>query len=104
MNQKIDFCSLDELRTAGSVTRWVEEWKDEVTAFWLGAEEIVAVSSVCPHNGGPLKRRAGGSTAACGWHGWEFDLKGGGCLNHPVKPRLRRYRLEAAKGRLELWP
>ena len=58
-----------------------------------------AVRNRCPHHGGPLclgtlvDRLAGGPGSyalagrrvlRCPWHGWEFDLETGRCLDDPV--------------------
>ena len=52
----------------------------------------------CPHHGGPLclgtvRERVGGGPGVyelagrrvlrCPWHGWEFDLETGACLDEP---------------------
>jgi nitrite reductase (NADH) small subunit len=46
--------------------------------------KFTAMGSVCPHKGGPL---AEGSVEngklVCPWHGWEFNLSDGQCINRP---------------------
>jgi nitrite reductase/ring-hydroxylating ferredoxin subunit len=44
---------------------------------------FAGLGSICPHKGGPL---AEGSVESgkliCPWHGWEFRLSDGRCINH----------------------
>ena len=44
-------CSLAELKERKQVTPWVEEFKDEISAFYID-EEINVFSTICPHFGG----------------------------------------------------
>ncbi len=46
-----------------------------------------AISSVCPHQGGPLDEGGlHGSVVTCPWHGWEFDVTNGVCtFNDSIK-------------------
>lgn len=65
--------------------------------FNLGGE-ILAIDDGCPHMraslaGGVLR----GRTVLCGWHGWQFDLDSGACLNVDWA-KVRRYPV-AIRGR-----
>lgn len=43
--------------------------------------EFFALSNVCPHAEGPLGEGSlSGPVVACPYHGWEFDVRNGGCL------------------------
>ena len=97
----IRFCSLSELEAKGRVTRWIEEWRDELSAFSLDSE-IVVVSTVCPHFGGELQREPGTRRLRCKWHSWEFDLDTGSCLTYRVAARLRHYPYALRDGYLEV--
>lgn len=53
-----------------------------------------AIDNTCAHRGGPLAEGSlSGTTVACPWHGWEYDVKTGACLldasitlkSYPVK-------------------
>jgi nitrite reductase/ring-hydroxylating ferredoxin subunit len=42
----------------------------------------LVVSGACPHKGGPLAEgELDGDVLACPWHGWQFRLADGQCLN-----------------------
>lgn len=44
-----------------------------------------AIDNACPHRGGPLgEGTLTGTTVSCPWHGWEYDVKTGGCLLNPA--------------------
>ena len=73
-----------------------------------------AVRNRCPHHGAPLcrgrvrEREAGepGSyepsgkrVLRCPWHGWEFELESGRCLDDPLL-RARVYPVEVVDGRV----
>lgn len=43
-----------------------------------------ALENVCPHMGGPLgDGEIEDSMVTCPWHGWQFDIKTGLCINVP---------------------
>lgn len=98
---RISLCSLSELKEKGSITRVIEEWKDELSAFWAD-DKITVYSSVCPHWGGPVgcDRRRGG--LFCPWHDWRFGADTGACTNRDVKLSLRRYPFAVKDGVLEV--
>jgi len=48
------------------------------------AGELVVHSATCPHLLGPLDGDClEGDTLVCPWHGYQFDVHSGGCLNKP---------------------
>jgi len=76
--------------------------------------ELHALRNRCPHHGAPLCRGAveerlagspGGYELAgrrilrCPWHGWEFDLETGRCLDDP-SVRVAVYEAKVEKGRV----
>jgi nitrite reductase/ring-hydroxylating ferredoxin subunit len=76
--------------------------------------ELYALRNRCPHHGAPLclgtpaERVAGrpGRYAAtgravlrCPWHGWEFDLDTGRCIDEPSL-RAARYEVRVEDGRV----
>lgn len=89
---KLEFCASNELPQ----TRWLDAWKDEVTVE-KSSDGLVVYSSLCPHNGGKLVRK--GDRLACPWHGAEFAVATGKCLNAKL-PRQHRYRAEIAEGKV----
>lgn len=43
-----------------------------------------AMEGVCPHRGGPLgEATVESGVAVCPWHGWQFEVRTGRCLNLP---------------------
>src|SRR5262245_3340806 len=43
-----------------------------------------AIENVCPHMGGPLGWwELDDCVLTCPWHGWQFDVKNGACINMP---------------------
>jgi nitrite reductase/ring-hydroxylating ferredoxin subunit len=46
--------------------------------------KIYALDNACPHMGGPLgEGDVEGDIVTCPWHGWQFDIKSGECINVP---------------------
>ena len=75
---------------------------------------VHAIRNRCPHHGGPLalgrvRERETGRPGAyeptgkrvlrCPWHGWEFDLETGRCLDDP-KFRAAVYEAKIEDGRV----
>lgn len=51
--------------------------------FNVGGEFHV-LDNTCVHRGGPLgEGDLEGEVVACPWHGWEYNVKTGKCLNNP---------------------
>jgi len=94
-------CRRDELGPQRTITRWLEDLRDEVTVVELNGE-ILAWSTICPHFGGRLEARVGEGAFQCRWHGWRFDLRTGACLSHETTCRLRRYEIVERDGMLEV--
>lgn len=45
-------------------------------------DQVYAIDAVCPHRGGPLDEGdLDGGILTCPWHGWQFDVAAGTCLN-----------------------
>lgn len=43
-----------------------------------------AIDNTCVHRGGPLgEGDLEGETVSCPWHGWEYNVKTGACVNNP---------------------
>lgn len=59
----------------------------EIALFLIG-EKVFAIHNVCPHMGGPLGEgdlsvEEGRCVVTCPWHGWEFEVCSGDCINTP---------------------
>ena len=47
--------------------------------------EILALDNTCPHAGGPLgEGTLEGEVIECPWHGWEFNVRTGQCIENPT--------------------
>ncbi len=47
--------------------------------------KFYAIDNTCAHRGGPLAEGSlSGTTVACPWHGWEYDVKTGACQVDPA--------------------
>ncbi len=43
-----------------------------------------AVDNTCIHRGGPIgEGELEGDTVTCPWHGWQYNVKTGACINNP---------------------
>ena len=44
-----------------------------------------AIDNTCVHRGGPLgEGDVEGDVVTCPWHGWQFNVKTGACVNNPA--------------------
>jgi nitrite reductase (NADH) small subunit len=88
----------------------------EVGVVSDGDGALHGIRNRCPHHGGPLclgrvgERVAGDPgvyeltgrrTLRCPWHGWEFDLETGVCLDEPML-RTAVYAVRVERGRILL--
>ena len=52
-----------------------------------------AISNVCAHQGGPVgEGETEGLIVTCPWHGWQFALPSGMCVNFPG-PKVDTYKV-----------
>ena len=107
----VEVGSLAELQAAGRLVARVGG--REVGVLWDAATGTAhGVRNRCPHSGAPLclgrvREReagvpgeyelAGERVLRCPWHGWEFDLASGACLDDPAL-RAAIYPVEIADG------
>lgn len=70
------FCTVAEVKRSGFVTRWIDELRDEISAYWTG-ERVVVYSSICPHFAGDFAYDRKRGQLRCRWHGWKFDVNTG---------------------------
>lgn len=89
----IKVAKLDEIPT--DTGKLVDADGVSIALFKIG-DEVFAIDSACPHQGGPMNE--GGvhdGKAMCPWHGWEFDLKTGACsFNDAIKVGTYPVKLE----------
>jgi nitrite reductase (NADH) small subunit len=88
MSRWVRIASVADCPVASAVERTVEQ---HVVALVHTADAWYALDGICPHQGGPLgKGVLDGTTLACPWHRWQFDIRSG---QHVLRPSLcqRRY-------------
>lgn len=57
--------------------------KEKIALFNINGT-IHALENSCPHMGGPLgEGDIDEGTVICPWHGWQFDIASGCCINMP---------------------
>lgn len=58
--------------------------------------EFRAIDNTCLHRGGPLgEGDVEGNVVTCPWHGWQFDVTTGACVNNPsAKVEVYEVRLD----------
>lgn len=66
-------------------------FNDEIMIYKVN-KEFFAISTFCPHFGGPLEIKEG--KINCYWHDWDFDSKSHFCTNRQVKISLFSYGIE----------
>lgn len=53
-------------------------------ALYLVDGQIYALNNACPHMGGPLgEGQVEDGIITCPWHGWQFEIATGCCINMP---------------------
>ncbi len=58
---------------------------DRLVGLFNVGGEYYAIDNVCLHRGGPLSEgTVGRCIVTCPWHGWQFDLRSGACVQDPV--------------------
>ena len=76
-------------------------------ALFKHNSSIYATDNQCPHMGYPLTRgRVRGGVLTCDWHGWSYDMGGGGCFTggcddlatFPVEVREDEIYIDIASG------
>ena len=68
-----------------------EIFNDELIVYEVD-EKVFAISSFCPHFGGPLEVKNG--KINCYWHDWDFDMRNHNCINKKINLSLYPYRIE----------
>ncbi len=91
---KVFICTVDKLNSEKTITKWIEEWKDEIILFKdKRSGKINIFSSICPHFGGEIYLDKT-NKLRCKWHDWEFSSETGKCLSYPIRGKLNPYDFE----------
>lgn len=95
----VDLCGLDELEP-GTIGEFFVDGEGIAVANVDGT--LYALDNTCPHAGGPLgDGTLEGTTVACPWHGWTYDVCTGACELDPSLS-VATYEVRARAGRVEL--
>ena len=115
MAEWVDVGSVADVRRDGRLVARVNGREVGVVSDG-GNGSLYGIRNRCPHHGGPLclgrvGERVGGDpgvyaltgrwTLRCPWHGWEFDLETGLCLDEPSL-RTAVYPVRVEDGRILL--
>lgn len=80
-------CDFTSVAKVGDVAdgegRTVQAGGTAVALFKVG-DTFYALDNTCIHRGGPLGDGAcSNGVVTCPWHGWQYDIATGACLNQP---------------------
>lgn len=82
MGAFIKVASTDDVKPGHGM---VVEMNDKALALFNIDGAIYAIDNTCVHRGGPLgEGDLEGDTVSCPWHGWQYNVKTGACLNNPA--------------------
>ena len=62
----------------------VAEVNGKTVAVFSVDGNFYAIDNTCIHRGGPLgEGDLAGNVVTCPWHGWEYNVTTGACVNNP---------------------
>ncbi len=65
-------------------TGMVAEVNGQAIAVFNVGGTFYAIDNTCLHRGGPVgEGEVEEETVTCPWHGWQYNVKTGACLNNP---------------------
>ncbi len=81
MGEWIQIAKIDDVSPGTGI---VVEVKDQCLAVFNVDGSFHVTDNTCLHRGGPLgEGDLEGETVTCPWHGWEYNVKTGNCVNNP---------------------
>lgn len=87
----VKMATLDELPPGASKE---VEHDGRIYALYNVDGVISALDGICPHQGGPLADGSlEGPVVTCPWHGWQFNVVTGACINNP-SAKIERYQVK----------
>lgn len=79
-----EFSSVAKVSDVPSGEGRVVEAKGTAVALFNVEGSFHAIDNTCLHRGGPLGDGiCDGMTVTCPWHGWQYNVASGECLNMP---------------------
>ena len=80
-NTQSNFVKVAELKDVSEGTPKAVKVDGRSIALFQHEGNFYATDNQCPHMGYPLTRgRVRSGVLTCDWHGWSYDMKGGGCF------------------------
>jgi nitrite reductase/ring-hydroxylating ferredoxin subunit len=78
----IKLAEVKDIPEGGRLVVSMPKGKD-IVLFKLNGN-VFALDNACPHMGGPLgEGEVEDGVVTCPWHGWQFEIKTGECINMP---------------------
>lgn len=79
-----EFVKIADTADLAPGTGTVAEVNDRSIAVFNVDGTYFAIDNTCVHRGGPLgEGDLEGDVVTCPWHGWEYNVKTGACVNNP---------------------
>src|ERR1041385_1545876 len=76
-----NFVKVAELKDVAEGTPKAVKVEGRSIALFQHQGKVYATDNQCPHMGYPLTRgRVRNGVLTCDWHGWSYDMRGGGCF------------------------
>jgi nitrite reductase/ring-hydroxylating ferredoxin subunit len=80
-NTQSNFVKVADLKDVPEGTPKAVKVEGRSIALFQHQGSVYATDNQCPHMGYPLTRgRVRNGVLTCDWHGWSYDMKGGGCF------------------------
>jgi nitrite reductase/ring-hydroxylating ferredoxin subunit len=80
-NSESNFVRVADLKDVAEGTPKAVRAEGRSIALFRHQENFYATDNQCPHMGYPLTRgRVRNGVLTCDWHGWSYDMRGGGCF------------------------
>ena len=80
-NRQSNFVRVAELKDVPEGTPKAVKVEGRSVALFQHQGNVYATDNQCPHMGYPLTRgRVRNGVLTCDWHGWSYDMRGGGCF------------------------
>ena len=80
-NTQSNFVRVADLKDVPEGTPKAVKVEGRSIALFQHQGSVYATDNQCPHMGYPLTRgRVRNGVLTCDWHGWSYDMKGGGCF------------------------
>jgi len=80
-NPQSNFVKVADLKDVSEGTPKAVRVEGRSIALFQHQGNVYATDNQCPHMGYPLTRgRVRNGVLTCDWHGWSYDMRGGGCF------------------------